>query len=100
VAFRIPNLLRRLFAEGSLTISFIPVFTEYLETKSKEEAKKISDAVFTILLSLLVIISIAGILLSPYIIKLFAAGFDQSTFELAVSLNRIMFPYILFISLT
>ncbi len=100
VAFRIPNLLRRLFAEGSLTISFIPVFTEYLETKRKEEAKKVADAVFTILLSLLIVISIAGILLSPYIIKLFAAGFDQSTFELAVSLNRIMFPYILFISLT
>lgn len=100
VAFRIPNLLRRLFAEGSLTISFIPVFTQYLETKSKEEAKKVADAVFTILVFLLILISIAGILLSPYIIKLFAAGFDNSTFDLAVSLNRIMFPYILFISLT
>jgi putative peptidoglycan lipid II flippase len=100
VAFRIPNLLRRLFGEGSLTISFIPVFTQYLETKDKEEAKKIADAVFTILVFLLVVISIGGILLSPYIIKLFAAGFDQSTFDLAVSLNRIMFPYILFISLT
>ena len=44
VAFRIPNLLRRLFAEGSLTISFIPVFTQYLETKNKEEAKKVADA--------------------------------------------------------
>ncbi len=100
VAFRIPNLLRRLFGEGSLTISFIPVFTQYLETKGKEEAKKIADTVFTILVFLLVLISIGGILLSPYIIKLFAAGFDQSTFDLAVSLNRIMFPYILFISLT
>jgi len=100
VAFRIPNLLRRLFGEGSLTISFIPVFTQYLETKDKEEAKKIADAVFTILVFLLVLISIGGILLSPYIVKLFAAGFDQSTFDLAVSLNRIMFPYILFISLT
>lgn len=100
VAFRIPNLLRRLFAEGSLTISFIPVFTQYLETKNKEEAKKVADAVFTILIFLLIIISIGGILLSPYIIKLFAAGFDKNTFDLAVSLNRIMFPYILFISLT
>ena len=58
VAFRIPNLLRRLFAEGSLTISFIPVFTQYLETKSKEEAKKVADAVFTILVFLLILISI------------------------------------------
>ena len=88
VAFRIPNLLRRLFAEGSLTISFIPVFTQYLETKNKEEAKKVADAVFTILIFLLIIISIGGILLSPYIIKLFAAGFDKNTFDLAVSLNR------------
>ena len=100
VAFRIPNLLRRLFAEGSLTISFIPVFTEYLEKGDKKEAKKVADAVFTILFSLLVIISIAGIVLSPYIIKIFAAGFDQETFNLAVTLNRYMFPYILFISLT
>jgi len=100
VAFRIPNLLRRLFAEGSLTISFIPVFTQYLETKNKEEAKKVADAVFTILVFLLIIVSIGGILLSPYIIRLFAAGFDKNTFDLAVSLNRIMFPYILFISLT
>ena len=100
VAFRIPNLLRRLFAEGSLTISFIPVFTEYLEKGNKEEAKKVTNAVFTILLLLLVVISIAGIVFSPYIIKIFAAGFDQETFNLAVTLNRYMFPYILFISLT
>jgi putative peptidoglycan lipid II flippase len=100
VAFRIPNLLRRLFAEGSLTISFIPVFTDYLEKGNKEEAKKVADTVFTILFCLLVLISIAGVLLSPYIIKLFAAGFDAETFDLAVTLNRYMFPYILFISLT
>lgn len=100
VAFRIPNLLRRLFAEGSLTVSFIPVFTDYLEKKNKEEAKKVADTVFTILLCLLVLISIAGVVLSPYIIKIFAAGFDEQTFDLAVTLNRYMFPYILFISLT
>lgn len=100
VAFRIPNLLRRLFAEGSLTISFIPVFTDYLEKKNKEEAKKVSNAVFTILFFILLLISIAGVLLSPYIIKIFAAGFDEQTFDLTVKLNRLMFPYIFFISLT
>jgi len=100
VAFRIPNLLRRLFAEGSLTISFIPVFTDYLEKGNKEEAKKVADTVFTLLFYLLLLVSIAGVLLSPYIIKLFASGFDEQTFDLAVTLNRIMFPYILFISLT
>lgn len=100
VAFRIPNLLRRLFAEGSLTISFIPVFTDYLEKGNKEEAKKVADTVFTLLLTLLIVVSIAGVALSPYIIKIFAAGFDTETFDLAVTLNRYMFPYILFISLT
>ena len=100
VAFRIPNLLRRLFAEGSLTISFIPVFTDYLEKGDKAEAKKVEDAVFTALLSILIVVSALGVIFSPYIIKIFAAGFDQETFDLAVTLNRYMFPYILFISLT
>jgi len=100
VAFRIPNLLRRLFAEGSLTISFIPVFTQYLENNSKEEAKRISDITFTILFMGLILISIAGVILSPYLIKLYASGFQGETYHLAVTLNRIMFPYIFFISLT
>jgi len=100
IAFRIPNLLRRLFAEGSLTISFIPVFTETLEKRDKAEAKKVSDIVFSLLFSLTLIISVLGIIFSPYIVKLFAYGFDKETFDLSVSLNRIMFPYIFFISLT
>jgi putative peptidoglycan lipid II flippase len=100
VAFRIPNLLRRLFAEGSLTISFIPVFTSYLENKSREEAKRISDITFTLLFIVLALVSIVGIILSPLIIKLFASGFKAETFHLAVTLNRIMFPYIFLISLS
>lgn len=100
VAFRIPNLLRRLFAEGTLTVSFIPVFTERLEHGGKDRAKVISDSIFTILLCLLILISAVGIIFSPYIVKIFASGFDEETFNLAVLLNRIMFPYILFISLT
>ncbi|MCI0481496.1 MAG: murein biosynthesis integral membrane protein MurJ, partial [Candidatus Dadabacteria bacterium] len=100
IAFRIPNLLRRLFAEGSLTISFIPVFTEMLEKKDKVEAKKVSDIVFSLLFAITIIVSILGVIFSPYIVKLFAYGFDRETFDLSVSLNRIMFPYIFFISLT
>jgi len=100
VAFRIPNLLRRLFAEGSLTISFVPVFTNYLVNKTNEEAKRVSDITFTLLFIILILVSTAGILLSPVIIKLFASGFKGETFNLAVDLNRIMFPYIFFISLT
>lgn len=100
VAFRIPNLLRRLLAEGSLTVSFIPVFTEYLEKRGKEEAKRVSDVTFTLLFMVLVLVSILGVLLSPFIIRLFASGFTGETFDLAVDLNRIMFPYIFFASLT
>lgn len=100
IAFRIPNLLRRLFAEGSLTISFIPVFTEMLEKRDKMEAKRVADIVFSLLFSMTLIISVLGVIFSPYIVKLFAYGFDKETFDLSVSLNRIMFPYIFFISLT
>lgn len=100
IAFRIPNLLRRLFAEGSLTISFIPVFTQTLENKTRADAKKISDIVFTILFISVLAVSVLGIVFAPYIVKVFAYGFDTETFELAVALNRIMFPYIFFISLT
>ena len=99
IAFRIPNLLRRLLAEGSLTISFIPVFTETLEKQGKDEAKKVSDIVFTILFMILIAVSVLGIVFSPYIVKLFAYGFDKETFDVAVSLNRVMFPYIFFVSL-
>jgi len=100
VAFRIPNLLRRLLAEGSLTVTFIPVFTKYLGGKNSKESKRVSDSVFTVLFIILGVVSIAGILLSPFIIKLFASGFKGETFDLAVELNRLMFPYIFFISLT
>jgi putative peptidoglycan lipid II flippase len=101
VAFRIPNMLRRLLGEGSLTVSFIPVFTEYLEKKSKEEALDLAYNAFTALSIILAIISVLGILISPVIVGLIAPGFISETrqFNLAVFLNRLMFPYIFFISL-
>lgn len=101
VAFRIPNLLRRLLGEGSLTVAFVPVFTEYLTNKSKEEAIVLANVVFTILSIILVIVSLAGVLLSPLIVWIMAPGFANLPyqFELAIFLNRIMFPYIFFISL-
>ncbi len=101
VAFRIPNLLRRLFAEGSLTVAFIPIFTEYLVRESKKSAYEFSNAVFTLLSIVLVIFSCLGVICAPLIVKLMAWGFtgDASKFELTVLLTRIMFPYIFFISL-
>jgi putative peptidoglycan lipid II flippase len=101
VAFRIPNLLRRLIGEGSLTVSFVPVFTEYLQKKSKEEALELANTAFTLLSIILVIVSVLGVLLSPLIVALIAPGFvnDPDQFALAVFLNRLMFPYIFFMSL-
>ena len=101
VAFRIPNVLRRLFAEGSLTIAFIPVFTEYLKRKSKEDAIELANAAFTLLSIILVVVSLLGIVFAPWIVKIIGWGFIKTPdrFELTVFLTRIMFPYIFFISL-
>jgi putative peptidoglycan lipid II flippase len=101
VAFRIPNLLRRLLAEGSLTVSFVPVFTDYLKKPSKEDALELADIAFTVLSIILVIVSLTGVLLSPVIVTIMAPGFvkDPSQYDLTVFLTRLMFPYIFFISL-
>ena len=101
VAFRIPNLLRRIIGEGSLTVSFVPVFTEYLQKKSKDEALELANIAFTLLSIILVIISLLGVLFSPLIVALNAPWFIKTPdqFALAVFLNRLMFPYIFFMSL-
>jgi len=101
VAFRIPNLLRRLFAEGSLSIAFVPVFTEYLKNKGKDDAFMMARSAIRLLSVLLVITAVAGILLAPLIIRIIAPGFADSPekFLLTVTLTRIMFPYIIFICL-
>jgi len=101
VAFRIPNLLRRLFAEGSLTIAFIPVFTEYLKKKSREDAVELACIAFTLLSIILVLVSFLGILFAPWIVKIIAWGFTKNPdqYGLTVFLTRLMFPYIFFISL-
>jgi putative peptidoglycan lipid II flippase len=99
VAFRIPNLLRRLFAEGSLSIAFIPVFTEYLASKGKAEAFSLARSAIRCLSVLLVFVTIAGILLAPLIVRIIAPGFIDSPekLSLTITLTRIIFPYIFFI---
>ncbi|MDD4997931.1 MAG: lipid II flippase MurJ, partial [Syntrophales bacterium] len=101
VAFRIPNLLRRLLAEGSLTVSFVPVFTEYLKNRTREEALELADIAFTALSILLVAVSFLGVLFSPLIVTVMAPGFIKTPvqYDLSVFLTRLMFPYILLISL-
>jgi putative peptidoglycan lipid II flippase len=101
VAFRIPNLLRRLTAEGALTVAFVPVFTNYLAKEGKPEATKVAQVVFTFVALFLAAITLLGILFAEPITRLFAPGFleDPAKFSLTVYLTRLMFPYIFFVSL-
>ena len=102
LAFTIPNLLRQLLAEGAFANAFIPVYSEIYIKKDKKREREFLSVVFTFLLSILIIISILGIVFAPFLIRIFAPGFvhDLSVFNEAVKLLRIIFPYILFISLT
>ncbi|MBU1169892.1 MAG: murein biosynthesis integral membrane protein MurJ [Proteobacteria bacterium] len=100
-AFRLPNLMRRLFAEGSLVLSFVPVFTDYLETKSREDAFQLAGSALKVLTLILVVVTVLGVIFSPLILSLLAPGFDQNPdkMALAVSLTRIVFPYVFFVCL-
>ena len=100
-AFRIPNLLRRLFAEGTLVIAFVPVFTQYLDQRENKEAFDLARSAMIVLFSILLIITILGIIFSPFIVKMIAFGFKDriEQYELTVLLTRIMFPYSLLICL-
>ncbi|WHZ23923.1 MAG: Peptidoglycan lipid II flippase MurJ [Nitrospira sp.] len=101
VAYRIPNLLRELFAEGSMSAAFIPVFTEYHTLKTKRDAWELASATFTTLLTIVTAVTLLGILAAPGIVWLLAPGFHDNSDKLALTtlLTRVMFPYLLFISL-
>jgi len=100
-AFRVPNLLRRLFGEGSLSIAFVPVFAECLSHQGKAEAERLAASALRLVTITLVLVSVAGIVLAPVIVRMLAYGFtsDPEKFALCIHLTRIMMPYILFIGL-
>jgi len=102
VAFRIPNFLRRLFAEGAFSQAFVPVLSEYKEKHTENELQALINHTAGVLGLALLIISIIGVIIAPILIYVFAPGFvgDQQRFDLAAQMLRITFPYILFISLT
>lgn len=102
VAFKIPNFMRRLFAEGAFSQAFVPVLSEYREQQGEAEAKLFIDRIAGSLASALLAITVLGILAAPFIILLFAPGFDTggTRYELASHMLRITFPYLLLISLT
>jgi putative peptidoglycan lipid II flippase len=102
IAYRIPNLLRRLVGEGAVSAAFIPVFSRYLAEDKKKEAWEFANAMLTLICIFLTAITILGIIFSPLIVRLFASGFADTPgkLELTATLNRIMFPYIFLISLS
>ena len=101
VAFRIPNLLRRLFAEGAFSQAFVPVLGEYRERRGEEATRQLAGRVLAVLAAVLFVVTLAGVVAAPAIVYLSAAGFaqDADKFDLTVQMVRICFPYILFISL-
>ncbi|MEN9434437.1 MAG: murein biosynthesis integral rane protein MurJ [Pseudomonadota bacterium] len=102
VAFKIPNLLRRMFAEGAFSLAFVPILSEYKEKQSREALQNLIDHVAGALALILFIITVIGIIAAPLLIWVFAPGFGakpDAQPELAAELLRITFPYILFISL-
>ncbi len=103
IAFKIPNFMRRLFAEGAFNQAFVPTLSEYKETKDKAAVKDLIQHVSGTLGGWLFIITLIGVIAAPLVIMIFAPGYlgqqNQSQYDLTVNLLRITFPYILFISL-
>jgi putative peptidoglycan lipid II flippase len=97
LAYRIPNLFRRLVAEGSMTASFIPVFTGYMREKTKEEVWDFANRLFWTLALVAAVITILGMVFSPTVVHLFAG--NNVAAAQAIELNRIIFPYLFFIAL-
>lgn len=102
VAFKIPNFLRRLFAEGAFSQAFVPVLSEVRTQRGDDEVRRLIDHVAGSLTVVLGGISVIAIVFSPAIIFLFAPGFrgDELKFDLAADMLRVTFPYLLLISLT
>jgi len=102
VAFKIPNFMRRLFAEGAFSQSFVPVFSEYKETRSREALQDLIDHVAGTLGGILLFISAIGSLAAPLLVVLFAPGFidEPERYQLTSEMLTITFPYIFFIALT
>lgn len=102
IAFKIPNFMRRLFAEGSFTQAFVPVLAEYQKQKNPEDINRFINSMAGTLGFVLLCVTIVGVIFAPWIVRIFAPGFDTSgpRYDLAVTMLRITFPYLLLISLT
>jgi len=101
-AFKIPNFLRRLFAEGSFSLAFVPVLNEYREKHDHAQLKSLIDATAGSLMAVLLVVTAIGVFAAPWVVTVFAPGFidEPETFALATDMLRVTFPYLLFIALT
>ncbi len=102
VAFKIPNFMRRLFAEGAFSQAFVPVLSEYRQTRDEKDIRAFVNHMFGTLGMVLLAVSIVAILIAPVLVRIFAPGFgdDSTRYTLATHMLRITFPYLLLISLT
>ncbi|RBA25434.1 murein biosynthesis integral membrane protein MurJ [Herminiimonas fonticola] len=100
IAFRIPNLLRRLFAEGAFSQAFVPILAEYKSQKGEQATKTLVDHVATVLMWTMLLTCLIGIIASPFIVYLIATGLKAKgpAFDASVWMTRVMFPYIGFMS--
>ena len=103
VAFKIPNFMRRLFAEGAFSQAFVPIIAEYRTQRDHAEVRALADRVAGTLAGILSIVTVIGVLASPVLISIFAPGFllkhGEQQFALAAEMLRFTFPYLLFVSL-
>lgn len=101
VAFKFPNLFRRLFAEGAFAAAFVPIFAGRVEDKGVDEARRFAEQAFSVLATALILFVIAVEVAMPWLMRLFAPGFvdEPEKFQLTVLLTRITFPYLLLVSL-
>ncbi|MCB5200333.1 murein biosynthesis integral membrane protein MurJ [Loktanella sp. TSTF-M6] len=99
IAFSLPNLFRRFFAEGAFNMAFVPMFSKKLE--GGEDARAFAQDAFVAMTLILSVFTVVGIIFMPWLVTAMASGFrEDARFDLAVEYGRIAFPYIMFISLT
>ncbi|MES9943233.1 MAG: murein biosynthesis integral membrane protein MurJ, partial [Candidatus Thiodiazotropha sp. 6PLUC7] len=103
VAFKIPNFLRRLFAEGAFSVAFVPVLSEYRTQRSQKELKTFIDDMAGTLGLVVLLVSLIGVVAAPILVMIFAPGFwneNEGKYELTVEMLYLTFPYLFFITLT
>ena len=100
IAFQVPNLIRSLFADAALQAAFVPVFTEQLEHRSRQEAFRVASALLFVIGVSLGVLTAVFVLLAPVIMPLFAPGFDEQLTDLTINLAQLLFPIVLLLGLS